>query len=314
MKKKIFNGLVVSLILSIVISCSTNPTAKIQGVYEVNRDSLKNSLQTEMEGENEFVQGLLNIALENAVIEFCVKGDSINGIIFIAGETVLLQSPILERNDSLIVKDAEFEAYLLPTKTGLSYNVLGSNMTIYMNKTERTEVSSDTKKAIEAEKAAIKEKKEFEQNLGRWQKGNYVDEFGDKTGEEFAFCLIRGTSENSISTQNEVLIKTMAQEGKLSFQIFNSDLSIKESFPDSKFGSMRLKFPDGSVVSEKVFFYNNSAYEAGDKAVLYDFISQNIGIVKVYIDLSTASSYYSDKYQFTIEKNNLPEILNGLNK
>jgi hypothetical protein len=312
MRKRIINGLILVMTLSIMISCSTNPTAKIQGVFEVDKESLKNSLQLEMEGENAFAIGLLNVALENAVIEFCIKGDSINRILFMAGETTLLESKIIERNDSLIISAPDFEAHIIPTETGLTYSAVGSDMTLELNKTDRTDLSSDTKKTIEAQKVAIKEKEEFEQNLGKWQEGNYVDEFGDKTGDGFAYCLIRGTSENSISTQNEVYVKAMVQSGKLYFQIYNSSFSMKESFPDSEFGRMKLKFPDGKVESERVLFYDNSVSESGDKAILFDYISKNDGLVKVFIDLSTASNYYSDKYQFAIEKNNLTEILAGL--
>ena len=294
-----------------MISCSTSPTAKIQGVFEVDKESLKNSLQAEMEGENAFAMGLLNVALENAVIEFCIKGDSINGILFMAGETTLLESQIIERNDSLIITTPDFEAHIIPTETGLTYSAIGSDMTLKLNKTDRTDLSSDTKKAIEAQKVAIKEKEEFEQNLGKWQEGNYVDEFGDKTGDGFAYCLVRGNGENSISTKSDVYVKTMIEDKKLSFQIYNSSMSMKETFPDSKFGMIKFKLPDGSVKSEKFFFYKNGAYE-DDVAILYNYMLQNDGIIKVFIDLSTASDYYSDKYQFEIQQNNLTEILAGL--
>lgn len=301
-----------TMTLSIMISCIKSPTAKIQGVFEVDKESLKSSLQSEMEGENAFTMGLLNVALENAVIEFCIKGDSIKGILFMAGETTLLDSKIINRNDSLIISAPDFEAHIVPSETGLTYSAIGSDMTLKLNKTDRIDLSSDTNKAIEAQKVAMKEKEEFEQYLGKWQEGYYVDEFGDKTGDGFAYCLIRGTSENSISTQNEVYVKAMVQNGKLYFQIYNSSLSMKETFPDSKFGRMKLKFPDGKIESEKVFFYDNSISESGDKAILFDYISKSDGLVKVFIDLSTASDYYSDKYQFAMEKNNLTEILAGL--
>jgi hypothetical protein len=316
MKKSLTNGLILilSLSISIIFSCCTSPTSKIQGVYEVDKESLKKNLQTKMDGENAFAMGLMNVALENAVIEFCIKGDSINGILFLAGETTLLESQIIERNDSLIVKTYESEVYLIPTEKGLSFRALGAEMTIELNKTDRTELSSDTKKAMKAQKIVVKEKEEFEKNLGKWQLGNFVDEFGDKTGEGFAYCLISGTSENSISTKSDVFVKAMIQSEKLYFQIYNSSMSMKESFPDSEFGAMKLKFPDGSVESERVFFYDNNFSESGDVAILYNFISENDGEVKVFIDLSTASDYYSDMYQFTIEKNNLTEILNSLKK
>ena len=300
MKKRIINGLILVITLSIMISCSTSPTAKIQGVFEVDKESLKSSLQSEMEGENAFAMGLLNVAIENAVIEFCITGDSIKGILFMAGETTLLDSKIVERNDSLIISAPDFEAHIIPTETGLKYSAIGSDMTLKLNKTDRTDLSSDTKEAIEAQKVAIKEKEEFEQNLGKWQVGNYVDEFGDKTGDGFAYCLIRGNGENSISTKSEVYVKTMIEDGKLSFQIFNSSMSMKESFPDSEFGMIKFKLPDGSVKSEKFFFYKNGAYE-DDAASLYNYLLQTDGIIKIFIDLSRVSNYYSDKYQFDIQ-------------
>lgn len=308
MRKRIINGLILVITLSIMISCSTSPTAKIQGVFEVDKESLKSSLQSEMEGENAFAMGLLNVALENAVIEFCITGDSIKGILFMAGETTLLDSKIVERNDSLIISAPDFEAHIIPTETGLKYSAIGSDMTLKLNKTDRTDLSSDTKEAIEAQKVAIKEKEEFEQNLGKWQVGNYVDEFGDKTGDGFAYCLIRGNGENSISTKSEVYVKTMIEDGKLSFQIFNSSMSMKESFPDSEFGMIKFKLPDGSVKSEKFFFYKNGAYE-DDAASLYNYLLQTDGIIKIFIDLSRVSNYYSDKYQFDIQRNNLTDIL-----
>jgi hypothetical protein len=311
MKKRIINGLILVITLSIMISCSTSPTAKIQGVFEVDKESLKSSLQSEMEGENAFAMGLLNVAIENAVIEFCITGDSIKGILFMAGETTLLDSKIVERNDSLIISAPDFEAHIIPTETGLKYSAIGSDMTLKLNKTDRTDLSSDTKEAIEAQKVAIKEKEEFEQNLGKWQVGNYVDEFGDKTGDGFAYCLIRGNGENSISTKSEVYVKTMIEDGKLSFQIFNSSMSMKESFPDSEFGMIKFKLPDGSVKSEKFFFYKNGAYE-DDAASLYNYLLQTDGIIKIFIDLSRVSNYYSDKYQFDIQRNNLTDILAGL--
>ena len=73
-----------------------------------------------------------------------------------------------------------------------------------------------------------------------------------------------------------------------------------------------MKFPDGKVDSQRVFFYNNTVAESEDNALLFNYITEYDGPVKVLIDLSTASRIYSDKYQFTIEKNNLTEIQESL--
>lgn len=310
MNKNFLTVLICIFFISTIISCKTSPTAKIQGVYIVNKDSLNVSFQEQMEGENALTTGLLSVALNNAIIEFDIKEDSINGILFLAGKTTLINSSIIERNDSLVINSGELEAYLIPTKAGLSYRALGSKMSLVLNKTESTELSPDSRKAIEIHKKNKKEKEDFEHSLGKWQEGNYIDEFGDNTGKQFAYSIIRGISENSITSNSEIYVKATVESKKLYFQIFNSSMSMKESFPDSKFGSIKLKFPDGNVKSERVFFYNNNVSESDDKGtILYDFISNNEEPVKVLIDLKTASDYYSDKYRFEIEKNNLTEVL-----
>jgi hypothetical protein len=308
MKKRIIKGLIFALTATLIVSCSNSPTDKIQGVFEVDKESLKSTLKAKLSNENPLAMGLFNVVLENALIEFLIKEDSISGILFLAGETTHLASKIIERNDSLIISSPGGEAYLIATDSGLIYSPIGADMTIKLNKSERTDLSADTKKAIEAQKELIAVKKEFEQNLGKWQKGNYVDEFGDNTKEQFAYCIVRGTSENSISTKSDVFVKTMIENNKISFQIYDSSMSTKESFPDSEFGAIKFKLADGTVKSEKFFYYENSAYE-DEAAILFNYILNNDELVKVFIDLSLASSYYSDKYQFEIQQNNLKAIL-----
>jgi hypothetical protein len=89
------------------------------------------------------------------------------------------------------IKTINSEANLIPTEIGLSFRGTGVEMTIELIKTHKTELSSDTKDATKAQKVALKEKEEFEQNLGKWQGGNYVDEFGDKTGDGCASCDLK---------------------------------------------------------------------------------------------------------------------------
>ncbi len=94
-------------------------------------------------------------------------------------------------------------------------------------------------------------------------------------------------------------------------KIYNNDLESEESLPDEEYGIMKLKFPDGTVESEKIYFKSNSVSESEDKPILFDYISKNSGLIKVLIDLKTAESYYSNKYIFSIEKNNLTKLMIG---
>ena len=232
MAKKIIFVLVWILISSSFTFCNATSIDKIQGVYVVDKVSLVKSIlaesgiatesemkdiQTQMKDEGTSFDVMANLLLMNTIIEFNIKGDSINGIISIGGETLLVNSLIIERNDSLVVKGNQNEAYLIPIETGLLFRISGANFDIVLNKTDRKELSFLAKEAIQKEK----EKEEFEQNLGKWQKGNYIDEFGDNIGE-YTYVWLKGTKQSSISNKDTVYIKAFIENEKLIFKIYLS--------------------------------------------------------------------------------------------
>lgn len=313
------------LFSSSITICNAKTIDKIQGVYVANKESLMKSLlsetgiatesllkniQSQMEEEGTSFELMANLILANTIIEFSIKDDSINGIISIMGETLLVKSLIIERNDSLVVRGNHSETYLIPTEKGLLFRISGLNFDIELNKTDKNELSYIAQEAIQYEK----EREEFEENLGKWQKGNYIDEFGDEIEEEYAYVWIEGTKQNSPSTEEKVYIRAFIENEKFNFQFYDSDKFSKESLPDDKFGIMKLKSSDGKIESEKIHFTNDGVFESGEKTVLFDFISENSDLVKVLIDLKTTESYYSDKYIFSIGKNNLTEIMILLKK
>lgn len=148
MQKRLTNVLFMIFALFIMVSCNSSPTAKIQGVYEVNKDSLKATLLEQIGTDNPMAAGFLNLAIENAVIEFKIEGDSMRGIIFLGGETTLVNSQIIERNDSLIVQNANNEAYLVPTEKGLLYKANGTNMSIVLDKSDKKELTPAVQDAL----------------------------------------------------------------------------------------------------------------------------------------------------------------------
>jgi hypothetical protein len=325
MTKRIIFGLVWVLISSSFNFCMATSIDKIQGVYVVDKVSLMKSLLTEsgvitessmksvqaqMKEEGASFELMANLLLANTIIEFNIKGDSINGIISVMGETSLIKSLIIERNDSLVVKRNQHDAYLIPIEKGLLFRISGSKLSFKLLKTDRKELSFIAKEAIQKER----EKEKFEQNLGKWQKGNYIDEFGDEIKDGYAYVWIEGTKQSSTSTKEKVYIMAFVKNEKLNFQFYDRDMDSKESLPDDKFGIMKLKFSDGTIKSEKIYFTSDGVFESGEKAVLFKYISENSDLVKVLIDLNTAESYYSDKYIFSIEKNNLDTIRNEMNK
>ena len=125
---------------------------------------------------------------------------------------------------------------------------------------------------------------------------------------------IEGTKQSSTSTKEKVYIMASIENVKLNFQFYDRDMENKKSLPDDKSGIMKLKFSDGTIESEKIYFTSDGVFESGEKAVLFNYISENSDLVKVLIDLKTAESYYSDKYIFSLGKNNLTEIMIRLKK
>jgi len=315
MIKRIIFGFVWILIFSSFTFSNATSIDKIQGVYVVDKASLIKSfltetgfvtesvmkdIQTKMREEGTSFELMANLFLANTIIEFDIKGDSINGILSIDGKTSLIKSHIIERNGRLVVKGNQNEAYLIPIEKGLLFRIPGSKLDLRFLKTDRKELSFLAKEAIQKER----EKEEFEQNLGKWQKENYIDEFGDNVGE-YSYVWLKGIKQSSNSNKDDIYIKVFIENEKLIFKIYSNDLEREESLPDKEYGIMKLKFPDGTVESEKIYFKDNSISESGDKTILFDYISDNSGLIKVLIDLNTADSYYFDKYIFSIEKNNL---------
>jgi len=275
---------------------------------------LRVALRNQTQDDNALASALFDKVIQNAMIEIQVKDDSVKGLIFLAGNGTTINAKIITRNDSMIAKMGTVSFVLTPTTKGLVFKNTISKIGFQLDRTNQERLSAETEKAIINYRKVEKEKREFEENLGKWQKGNFVDEFGDKINKGYAYNIQRGTHENSISVGSEVFVKTHVEGSSLYFQIFNSSMSLKENFPDSKFGTVKIKYPDGSVETERIFFFENTVSESPEnkKNLIYNYIANNNGELKLLIDLSTASDYYSDKYLFSIQKNNLDAILTEL--
>ena len=306
--------LAVGICLMSLVACQTTPVDRVQGIFNADKESLKTLIKEKAGSDNALATAILDKAIENAIIEFKISGDSINGLIFLAGQTSIFNTVIQVSNDSMIVKSDNSEAYLIPNEKGLLFKNKTSDMIIQLLKSDKADLSPDTKNALQNLAQKQQELKEFTDNLGKWQKGNFVDEFGDKTGKEYPYYFTKGEYENSAVIKSEVYVKATMDGENLYFQIFNSSMTLKENFPNSEFGTLKIKFPNGDVKNERVFFYQNTVSESPDdkKPLIYNHLKSEQGELKILIDLGTASSYYSDKYQFTISKSNLDEILSKL--
>ncbi|HAD14905.1 MAG TPA: hypothetical protein DCF33_20960 [Saprospirales bacterium] len=317
MKKSIYiywiiiNSLTVSF-----FSCQSNPIEKVQGVFNVDKVELKGLLKQKLDNESLFAAALLDKAIENAIVEFKINGDSIRGFIFLVGQTTIINSIITIENDSLVIRTDNLNAHLIPNEKGLFFVNKNTKIGFQLLKSDKNELSEDTKNAISMLSQKVKAQNEFNTNLGKWQKGNFVDEFGDKTGDDYPFSIVHGEHENSAIIKSDVYVKTTIDGESLYFQVFNSSMTMKENFPDKEFGSVKIKFPSGEVKEEDFFFSNSRALEspANKNYLVRSHLMSDSGELKILIDLSTVNRFYSDKYQFSISRGNLPEILSQLKK
>lgn len=309
---KIIGKYILIVICALFLTSCQTRLDKVQGVYSADKESLKETAQEKMGNDNLFASALASKILDNAVIEFKITGDSVIGLLFFAGQSNVLKSKIIFSNDSLMINVDKDSTYLIPNNKGILFRKKGSSEAgIQMIKLNQANLSTDTESAMLAAVLKDKEQREFEESLGQWKRGNFVDEFGDQTGREFPFTIVRGSHESSVVISEDVFVKTVIEKDGLYFQVFNSSMTIKENFPDNKFGFIRIKFPNGDVKSEKVFFYQNIVLESSttNAALIFNHLTQNEGELKILIDVSTASDYYSDKYQFTLQKANLGEVM-----
>lgn len=309
--KKIFqpNRLFSSVLFIVLISCKSDPLENNQGVFSVDKASLKTSLQEKMGSDNATASALLNTAIDNANIEFRIKGDSIKGIMFFVGQASVLNSTIRVQNDCMIIKIDNSDGFLIPNEKGLLFKNINSETGIQMLKSASKDLSPDTKKAIGN---LIQNEKEIpspieEERTGEWKNENFVDEFGDKIEKEFTYTYVFGKLEKSSTTDSDIVVKSYINEGRLFFQIEN----LEKNFPENTFGIIKIKFPSGEVKNEKVAIYKNTISESPDdkRPLIYNHLISDDGELKILFDLSTTNRHYSDEYQFKIKKGNLMEVL-----
>jgi hypothetical protein len=314
MKRKATLPLIVTLAFFLLVKCTKSPIEKHQGVYIVDKDSLKTLMKKTVDSDNRLAVLLVEKVIENAVIEFELKGDSVDGVLFLAGETTILNSSIKLRNDSMVIDIDDKEGYLIPTENGITFRNKGSELSLPMVKAKQNAISANTRQVLTKLTKEAEQVKKFESELGMWQKGNFVDEFGDRTGGGFAVAIVRGNSQSSITSNSNVLVKAVVQGNAIYFEIYNENMSMKESLPDREFGQVKIKFPNGDIKSEKVFFYKNTISESptDKRPLIYNHLLNAEAELKVFLDLSTTNRFHSDTYQFSLRRNNLMEVLTDL--
>ena len=159
MRKILASTIILTLLF--LISCNTSPTANIQGVYEIDKPSIKTQLETEMGNSGKLGSGIVNAILNNAIMEFHIKGDSISGIFGLIGEQIVYNTQIEERNGKLIVRVKNSEAVITPTQDGFLFSPPHIDVSFRFNKTDRQALSANAQKAINLQNSGRKRTKEL---------------------------------------------------------------------------------------------------------------------------------------------------------
>src|SRR5690349_17266065 len=121
-KMKLLSSLVAMLILTgAPISCRDSQVAKMQGVFAADKESIRAIAQQKVGTDNALAAMMLDKVVENAVVEFKIFGDSVRGIMFLAGQTSFINSKIVEQNDTLFVRSGDLNVAILPNERGFTF-------------------------------------------------------------------------------------------------------------------------------------------------------------------------------------------------
>ena len=310
MKRNVLSLIALALAIS---GCGSDPLSKVQGVFSADKTSIEDLINSNLDEGGGLLEALANRIVENAVIEINVVNDSISGLIFMAGETTIIQGNLEVDNDTIFVVDhreiKENSVYLIPKNDQLIYGNKLSGMQVLLNKENRTTLSAEAESAISTELEREKKEREFQENIGVWQIGSFVDEFGDSTDKKFLYVLLEGEKGSPRrTTEEKVYVKAIMSDSTLYFDIYDEALLYKENMPNSEFGQISIKKESGEILTEEVFYYENSIYEREGNEMIYSHLHNESEALRILIDLSKVNQFMDDTYQFSIRQNNLLEI------
>ena len=129
----------------------------------------------------------------------------------------------------------------------------------------------------------------------QWQEKYYVDDFGDKTDQRYEFMSASGTFSNS-ATQNS------KDEEVVIINVYEYGSSLATSI-DATFESIKIKQPNGGVVSIKNVFFTKSGKLYFSKKTYTEFLEaiKGSGDYTMVFDRSGEYSSSSYRIKFTID-------------
>lgn len=150
--------------------------------------------------------------------------------------------------------------------------------------------------------------------FAEWQIGDFIDDFGDTTGEHFLYCMAEGTFSNSATSNSPCIVRVVANlnnvylvpyVSKFEFEIheYNNDNPVQEFYEDSK-SIIRIKDDLGKTTSytESNSKYSNNwnvLYNNDMESFYQQLVSNNL--------IKVAISCEGTKYNFSIPSDGFVE-------
>ena len=96
----------------------------------------------------------------------------------------------------------------------------------------------------------------------QWEIGNYVDEFGEETGEMFAHQTAMGVFSNSATTKSKCayFLEHNKTDNIFAVTIYPYARKSKETWYDDTFQDVKIKTPSGEVVVIEAFCFDGIIY------------------------------------------------------
>jgi hypothetical protein len=132
----------------------------------------------------------------------------------------------------------------------------------------------------------------------QWEVGNYVDEFGEKTGETYMSQIATGTFSNSATTNSHCafFMEHIREDSVLAISIYPYGRSSKESWYDDTFQDAKIKTPSGEVVVIEVFCFDGMIYFGEEEYIqLMDAMSER---GEYMLAMTHKTNYSKSSYRF----------------
>ena len=240
------------------------------------------------------MKNLLIILLFIPLISFGQVEAATYKITTTTGEVIKSKSYRINKQKRIVdIQKIDGKFIRLRTDKIKSYEKVESKEELKRLAAEQSRLDSIQKVADDLKKELIRKEQEAINSVwDNWSEGEYVDDFGDKTGEKYKY----------MTTTDGVFSNSAANNRKLSgqFSTAGSSLTIdileygtnRANSTDATFEVVKIKQPDGNIVSiKKVFFTKGgSLYFSKDK---FKQVSKALSLKGDYTMIFSRSGKYS---------------------